>query len=76
MLEAEAKERQREHGGTAPGKPKTVVEKIPQVNATNATVEDNKSRAQAAKLVGTNERYVSDAKKIKQEAPEVFDLLK
>jgi len=27
-----AKERQKEHGNTAPGKPKTVVENFPQVN--------------------------------------------
>ena len=31
--EAEAKERQREHAGTAPGVQKTLLEKIPEVNA-------------------------------------------
>ncbi|MCZ8517808.1 hypothetical protein O9H85_37110 [Paenibacillus filicis] len=52
LLEKEARERQREHGRTAPGKPKTVEEKIPQVND-----RTDQSRKQAAKLVGTNERY-------------------
>ncbi|HLV01750.1 MAG TPA: hypothetical protein VKZ59_10825, partial [Acidobacteriota bacterium] len=44
MLEAEAKERQREHGGTAPGRPKeTLTEKFPEVN-------QSESREQAARL--------------------------
>jgi hypothetical protein len=34
------------------------------------------SREQAAAIVGTNARYVSDAKKIKEEAPELFEHLK
>lgn len=35
-----------------------------------------KARAEAAKSVGVGERYVQDAKKVKQEAPEVFERLK
>jgi len=35
-----------------------------------------KARAEAAKSVGVGERYVQDAKKVKQEAPEVFEKLK
>lgn len=66
LLEEEAKERQ----GRRTDLQHNIVEKIPQ------SAEDNKSRTQAAKLVGTNERYVSDAKKIKQDAPEVFELMK
>ena len=31
------------------------------------------ARAQAAEIVGTNARYVSDAKKIAQQAPDLFD---
>ena len=65
---ADAKRRQKQHGGTAPGKPKTLVEKVPQVSS--------KAREEAAKSVGVNDRYVSDAKKVKTEAPEVFQRLK
>jgi len=71
MLEKEAKERQREHGGTAPGKPKTLSEKIREVNP-----KENKSSYQAAKLVGTNERYVDYAVKIQKEAPELVEHVK
>ena len=35
-----------------------------------------KAREEAAKSVGVNDRYVSDAKKVKAEAPEVFERLK
>jgi ParB-like chromosome segregation protein Spo0J len=35
-----------------------------------------KARQEAAKSVGVGERYVQDAKKVKQEAPEVFEKLK
>lgn len=45
------------------------VEKIP-------PIEKSKAREEAAKSVGVNDRYVSDAKKVKQEAPEVFEKLK
>lgn len=68
-FEVEAKERQKEHAGTAPGKPKTLVERIPQVNG-------DKSRDKAAATVGTNGRYVSDMKAIKAEAPDVFEDVK
>lgn len=34
------------------------------------------SRQEAAKSVGVNDRYVSDAKKVKNEAPEIFEQLK
>lgn len=62
MLEAEAKERQIR-------KPKnSVVEIFPQQNS-----DQRKSRDQAAKLTGTNGRYVSDVKKIKADKPEVFE---
>lgn len=52
-------------------KPKTnsVVEKIPEQKRALA-------REEAAKSVGINDRYVSDAKKVKTEAPEVFERLK
>jgi len=50
-------------------KSESVVEKIPQQTP-------SKAREEAAKSVGVNDRYVSDAKKVKAEAPEVFERLK
>ena len=74
----DAKRRQKEHGGTAPGKPKTLGEKIPQVfpQPEKPTERNPKATEEAAKSVGVNHRYVSDAKRVKQEAPEVFERLK
>jgi N6-adenosine-specific RNA methylase IME4 len=68
LLEEEAKERVREHGGTAPGKQKTPVSKIPQVFG--------KSRDQAAKIVGVNPHYVSDFKKIQETRPELAEKIR
>lgn len=45
------------------------VEKLP-------PIEKAKAREEAAKSVGVNDRYVSEAKKVKAEAPEVFERLK
>jgi hypothetical protein len=45
-----------------------VMEKIPQQNST--------SRDYAAELFHVNPRYVSDAKKVKEEAPELFEEMK
>ena len=69
----DAKRRQKQHGGTAPGKPKSLMEKVPEVigNKPGPT-----AREEAAKSVGVNDRYVQDAKKVKAEAPEVFERLK
>jgi ParB family chromosome partitioning protein len=44
------------------------VEKIPPIK--------EKSRDQAARAVGTNGRYVSDAKRLKRDAPKVFEQVK
>jgi hypothetical protein len=68
---ADAKRRQKEHGKTAPGKPRALPEKVPEVKK-----GDGDARKAAAVSVGVNDRYVSDAKKVKQEAPEVFERLK
>lgn len=46
-------------------------EKVPQV-----LERQPQARQEAAKSVGVNDRYVSDAKKVKTEAPEVFERLK
>ena len=50
-------------------KAESVVEKVPQQTP-------RKSREEAAASVGVNDRYVSDAKKVKAKAPEVFARLK
>lgn len=68
---ADAKRRQRE-AGKEHGRGQKVVEKVPQPMEKPAI----KAREQAAAAVGVNDRYVSDAKKVKQEAPEVFERLK
>lgn len=60
-IEKAAKERQ--------GARNDIVEKVPQC-------EKQRSRDEAAKMVGVNSRYVSDAKKIKEESPKTFDRIK
>lgn len=62
-FEAEAKKRQA-HGQTAPGK--TLPERIPE-----PSVWTGEAREQAADAVGVNPRYVSDAKRISEQAPEL-----
>src|SRR5579872_6712899 len=63
MLAAEAKERQRQHGGTAPGKPKSLPGKVP-VSVSRAAGE---SRTQAAKLAKAGVKYVQEAATLKAE---------
>jgi hypothetical protein len=57
-LEAEAKERQREHGGTAPGKP-----------SDNTSSDGGRSDAKAAELVGVGRSTVAAAKAIGKRDP-------
>ena len=74
FFEADAKKRQiRKPAVAAEPASEFVVEKIPQQTK---EPETSKARQEAAKSVGVNDRYVQDAKKVKQEAPEVFDRLK
>jgi len=68
MLAAQAAERKREHGGTAPGK--HLGKELPKCS------DDGKATEQAAKLTGTNRTYVATAKKLKDESPEVFEEMK
>ena len=65
LLEEEARKRQA-HGMTAPGT--TLVEQIPEANKGAA-------RDKAVKLINVSGRYVSEAEKIKKEAPEYVDLI-
>jgi len=53
------------------GRPKKSEERVPQI-----AERQPQARQEAAKSVGVNDRYVSDAKKVKQEDPEVFERLK
>ena len=59
------------------GRPKKdaakLTEKLPQVSSQPRALM---AREEAAKSVGVNDRYVQDAKKVKTEAPEVFERLK
>lgn len=65
MLEEEAAERKR--AGLKRGSSRPVPEKFP---------ERGESRELAAKQLNTNPRYVSEAKKIKETAPEMFQDIK
>lgn len=66
FLEEEARKRHAELAGRSVGN-----------GGNNSTVseksEAGKSRGQAAATFGTNPRYVSDAKKLSQESPEIFE---
>jgi ParB-like chromosome segregation protein Spo0J len=53
------------------GRPKKSEERVPQI-----AERQPQARQEAAKSVGVNDRYVSDAKKVKTESPEVFERLK
>jgi ParB-like chromosome segregation protein Spo0J len=66
----DAKRRQAEQAKR--NQPQAVSQKVAKL----PPIEKAKSRHEAAKSVGVGERYVQDAKKVKQEAPEVFEKLK
>lgn len=65
MLESEAKERQK----STLKQNATVSQKIDERSK-------GKASEQAAQIVGTNHQYVHDAKRIKEEAPEIFNQVK
>lgn len=70
-LEEEARERKRQHGGTAPGRSKDH-----SVNSlTECSDADNEGKAAqaAAAITGTNRQYISDAKRLQTEAPELLE---
>jgi ParB-like chromosome segregation protein Spo0J len=85
-FEADAKKRHRANGGDKKSEQaKSAVEKIPQAispptandsGSANAKTAVPRAREEAAKSVGVNDRYIQDAKKVKQKAPEVFEKLK
>ena len=69
MLEAEAARRQRELAGTRPRLNADLAEIFPQGR-------DCEARKQAAEKLQTNSHYVSDAKKLKDDAPDLFEQVK
>jgi hypothetical protein len=71
LFAEEAKERQREHGGTAPGRPtETLPQLVGEVSATDP--HEAEAAAQAAAATGVNRDYVRIAKNLKAKEPELF----
>lgn len=70
MLEAEAKERQGARNDLVP----TSVKELTQVFQPEP--EPHRAAQQAAAILNTNRQYVSDAKRIAEEAPEVFEMVR
>ncbi|MCR4340028.1 MAG: ParB/RepB/Spo0J family partition protein [Gemmatimonadaceae bacterium] len=64
LFAAEAKERQREHGGTAPGRPKTLEPERAQVSG--------RARALAAEKFGVADAQVARAIALRKHAPELL----
>ena len=58
------------------GRPKKSDQKIDQISISPKPIREPQAVEVAAKAVGTNRQYVSDAKKIKIEAPDIFEKLK
>lgn len=87
FFEADAAKRKRATEGRPRKTTDKLVEKTPQVISQKKPPKGEaakgiassiapKAREEAAKSVGVNDRYVQDAKKVKEEAPEVFQKLK
>lgn len=70
---ADAKRRQQQ-AGKDHGRGQKLPEKVPE--AISPKKGDGDARKAAAVSVGVNDRYVQDAKRVKAEAPEVFEKLK
>lgn len=70
----QAKERQRVHGGTAPGRPASLGTEPSQVN--DADAQARKSAQRAADQVGVGPTAVKLAKKLAAEAPDLLDQAK
>jgi ParB-like chromosome segregation protein Spo0J len=69
----DAARRRKETEGRPKKDAEKLTEKLPQVSSSPRALM---AREEAAKSVGVNDRYVQDAKKVKAEAPEVFERLK
>ena len=69
MFDEQARDRQREHGNTAPGRP---AENTPRKFA----LSEGKASEQVAATVGVSARIVEDAESVKESAPEIFEEVK
>lgn len=69
----DAARRRKETEGRPKKDAEKLTEKLPQVSSPPRALM---AREEAAKSVGVNDRYVQDAKKVKAQAPEVFERLK
>jgi len=68
-VKAAAKERQRKHGGTVPGRPKeTPPESVPEVKA-----GDRETRTLRAKAAGTNAKYIDLADQLVEKHPDLAE---
>jgi len=67
-IREEAKDKQRAHGGTAPGKKGTLRQSIAEVKP-----DDRKSDAAEAKLAGTNRTTLAQARIVEEKAPDKAD---
>jgi N6-adenosine-specific RNA methylase IME4 len=72
LLEMEAAERQRQHGGTAPGR-KSLTQKVGEVKSDR---HEGEATAQAAALVGSNRSYVADAMSLRQADPDALQAVR
>lgn len=68
FFEDEAKGRQKEHGNTAPGKPKDT-------SGINSGSDTGDSRDFAGEQMGVNGKYVSDVETIRESAPQKFEAI-
>jgi hypothetical protein len=75
LLEEEAKQRQREHVGTAPGRPKTLSQPVGQVSGP-PDPHAGRATQKAAKRFGSNRDYIGEAKRLKAEDPKSFAAVK
>jgi phage N-6-adenine-methyltransferase len=81
LFEAEAKERQRASGGDRKSVqykvsvPEKFPEPIPEEDLKSKAPDSGESRVAAAQIMDTNPRYVSDAKSIKSQSPEVASMV-
>ena len=66
----EAKERQREHGGTAPGRKK---ETLPEQTREVKDRHERETNAIRAKAAGTNENYLRTMERVRETHPEKFE---
>jgi len=74
LFAAEAKERQREHGWTAPGKKNTSRQSA--VSVPDPDRHAREANAMAGAAVGVSGRKVGEAMQLQAKAPELFERVK